>query len=310
MDNEIIESPEVTEEVVSVDTDTEVQETKEKEPEVESKESFITKLKNKFLGTKEGLEESGDSTSDEDIPDEFTSAAKKAGWDNETIIEIASKLNNEELMKVIPTLLVEETEEEKEEVKEEIKEETTVKVEGKEIDIKALEESLEKRLEAKYQEKFRELEERFSQQEQDRSIDTELSIVKETDDFFDGVSKSFPVFGKTEELLRYPEGTSKAGDVIPVGPAFEARNAVWKTAMAFSKLGMDWKDSLGEALDWYKGKNGEKEIRSKVLKELKSNEKHLSARRTSQQTQKKFENEADEKESVVLEAARKAGISV
>ena len=46
-------------------------------------------------------------------------------------------------------------------------------------------------------------------------------------------------------------------------------------------------EALNEALSWYKGKNLEKEVRSKVLKELKGQEKRLSPKRSEHAVAKK-----------------------
>lgn len=282
----------------------------EKPAEEQEKESLFSKIKNKFYGTEKKeevkdkeVEETVREDLEEDIDNEFTQAALKAGWTEKDVVEFAGKYNNTELRQLIPYLTGKEKEE-KEETKEVVKEDKV------EVDknLEATVDKLMKALDAKYQEKIGQLEERLSKVDEERSVQEQVRYQTTADKVFDRAAKDFPVFGKTEELLRFPEGTPQAGQLVPAGEAFEARNAVWKTAVAFNKMGMSWDAALDEALDWYKGKNMEKEIHGKVVKELKGQQKRLSPKRAEHVTEKKYTNEAEEKADVVLEAARKAGV--
>ncbi len=286
----------------------------EQQEETEKK-GFFAELKEKFWGKEEKKEEDKEDDKkedkqeeiEEDIPDEFTQAALKAGWTEQDIVEFAGNYDNKRLVALIPYLATEEKKEEKP-VKEEKKEEVKKEEYKPPTNMEELIQQVTKVVDAKYQEKFAETEKKLSAYEQERSVKEQQRYIDTANGFFDRAAKDFPVFGKTEELLTFPQGTPNAGQLVPSGPAFEARDAVWKTATAFYKMGESWENSLKEALDWYKGKQMEKEIHQKVIKDLKSNEKRLSPKRTEHKMEKRYANEQEEKVDVILNAARSAGV--
>jgi hypothetical protein len=287
-----------------------------REEEEKDKQSFLSGLKEKFFGKKEETQETekktestGSTEIEEDIPDEFTQAALKAGWTKEDVVEFAGNYKNDQLVALIP-YLAEEKKEEKETKFEKIEQsqEKNQEVKLEDKNLEAVVQQLTKAIDAKYQEKFAETEKRLQAYEQERSTREQKQYVTTAEDFFDRAAKDFPVFGQTKELLRFPQGTPQAGQVVPAGPAYDARNAVWKTAVAFHTMGESWENSLKEAMDWYKGKSMEKEIHSKVVRDLKSNEKRLSPKRTEHKVEKKYANEQDEKADIILSAARSAGV--
>lgn len=287
----------------------------EKPTEEQEKQGLFDKIKSAFYGVKKeqtkeekGISDTSESKElEEDIDDDFTKAAISSGWTEQDVVTFAGKYTNEELHNLIPFIVTEEkkAEEDKEEVKSKAKEETKL-----DENLESLVDKVTKALDAKYQEKFAEVERSLKAHEQDRFIKEQQNFQNTADMFFDKAAKDFPVFGKTEELLRFPDGTPQAGQLVPAGTAFEARSAVWKTAVAFNKMGMPWNSALSESLDWYKGKFMEKDIHNKVVKELKGQQKRLSPKRAEHITEKKYENEIEERADVVLEAARKAGVKV
>jgi len=290
-------------------TKEDIQEEKvEEKPKEETRESVIERIKNKVFGKseekkEEKTENSGSNELEEDISDKFTDAAHNAKWTDEQIVEFAGKYNNKQLEELIPFLMDEEVKEEK---KEEKKVEEKKVVDTLEIDekLKPYVEQIEKILDAKYQEKIGKIEESLKTTDKERSIKEAQQYQTTADEFFDKASKDFPIFGTTDKLTRFPKGSAKEGQLVPKGEAYESRNAVWNTAVAFHQMGMDWKESLDEALVWYKGKNMEKEVRSKVLKDLKSNEKRVSPKRGEHTVSK----ELTSRKSVIEDIARRAGI--
>jgi hypothetical protein len=265
----------------------------EQKPE-ENRKSIIEKISDKIFGAKEETKKdtvnTGSNELEEDISDKFTNAARNAKWSDEQIMEFAEKYNNKQLEELIPFLAdeeVEEVKEEKKEVKEEKKITDTLEIDEK---LKPYLEKIEKALDAKYQEKIGKIEEGLKTTEQERSV-------KEA-------SKEFPVFGTTDKLVRFPKGSAREGQIVPKGEAFEARDKVWKTAVAFHQLGMNWNESLDEALVWYKGKNLEKDVRSKVLKDLKNNEKRISPKRGEHSVSK----EPTTRKALIEDLSRRAGI--
>jgi hypothetical protein len=73
---------------------------------------------------------------------------------------------------------------------------------------------------------------------------------------------------------------------------------------------MSVKDAMDTALDTYKGRNLEVDVKRSIVKDLKRNSKKLSAKRSGKETVKTFENEEDRRANVVIEAARKKGIEL
>jgi hypothetical protein len=141
--------------------------------------------------------------------------------------------------------------------------------------------------------------------QQDKSQQELVTKAGVASDFFDETAKSLSVFGNTKDLKTFPDGR-----LISTTKEMQARNEVWKVAIKFEEMGLPFKQALGEALSWYKGKYAEKDIHAKVLRDLKKNESRLSPKRTETKTSKTFTNSIDEKTEVVLDAARRAGLSV
>jgi len=110
---------------------------------------------------------------------------------------------------------------------------------------------------------------------------------------FDEASKEFPVFGKTDELPRFPSGRL-AGQLIPTSPAMKARLEVLRYADAFMLHGADIDNAMANALATYKGLHLEKELERKQVRDLKSHETKLSGARTGRETKKKYADARDE----------------
>ncbi len=291
--------------------------------EVESRETFLDKLKN--LGKKmvkgEEVHEVEETEEDElegqDIPDNFTNAALEAGWSEEDIADFASDYTDEELTELIGSLFLDdESDEEGEdtgEEGEEEEEESTSDTDGSdEIDekIQAILAKQKEELTASFRKEIDSLKEGLSEVEKEKQVKEIQNIGRTTDEFFDKLASEYPVFGKTEELAVFPKGTPQEGQIVPIGEAYQARNEVFQTAWKFHQMGSGWSDALNDAWYLYRGKNMEKELQTKLVKDLKRSEKRLSPKRTSKNTTKSFANETDEKVSVVQEAARKSGMSV
>lgn len=279
------------------------------EPKPETKDSVFTKLVKKVFGGADDKKEpvnNNEKQLEEDISTKFSEIAKKAGWTDDAIQELASTHTNKELEDLIPFIMEEEgkkPEEKKPEKEPEKKvEPTDVKIDEKIL--KPYLDEIRKQLATEYEEKINSIQERLKAVDTDKAIQVKQQYQTTADNFFDKVAKDFPVFGKTEELLRFPANSPKAGQIIPSGPAFDARNAVYKAALSFHQMGESWDKSLEEALAWYKGKNLESEVRSKVLKDLKKNEKRVSPKRTEHTDTRDIKTRND----LLDELSRRAGI--
>ena len=259
----------------------------------ESGAEVVAKLQREALGEPDPKEKEEEGS---DIPDAFTNACLEQGWTEEEIKEFASDLDDTSLLSLIPELLN--------------KEEIAVKKEAKEEKSKPAEKAAEKPANediAALKKELAEIKDKIGKDDSARKVQDEEAMVQTVNQVFDEVSKDFEIFGKTEELLKYPAGPKK-GQFVPTSPAMVARAKVWDKAVPFINGGTPVKEAMDIALTWYKGANLEKDIHRNVIKDLKKHEKKLSAKRSGKETVKVYESEEERQADVVRAAARKAGI--
>ena len=265
----------------------------------ESGEAVVKRLQKQVLGQSDDESEEGS-----DIPDAFTNACLEQGWTQEEIVEFASGLEDDELLQLIPFMMEENEQEAPESAEGQTKQEgkpkppeATAKESAEKAEIAALKKELE------------DIKKEISESKKDRTAQEEVAMMNTVNQAFDEAGKDFEIFGKTEELLRYPAGPKK-GQLVPTSPAMIARSAVWDKAEPFIRNGMPVADAMEVGLTWYKGANLEKDVHRKVIKDLKKHETKLSAKRSGKETVRTYESEEERKADVVREAARKAGVNV
>ena len=238
-----------------------------------------------------------------DIPDSFTNACLEQGWTEEEIKEFASDLDDAALLELIPEILVTE---EKQEKSEPGKVQAKQEVKAKAADGTAKQEPTNEEL-AEVKKELAEIKKQIGDATKERTAKDEAILVETINQVFDEASKEFEIFGKTEELLKYPAGPKK-GQVVSTSPAMVARKEVWAKAFPFVQSGIPTKDAMDIALTWYKGAHLEKDVQRRMIKDLKKHEKKLSAKRSGKETVKVFESEEERQAEVVREAARKLGV--
>jgi len=246
-----------------IETTGEIQNAKE-EPE----SSFISRIKAKFAGKQ------ADEAADEgdDIPDEFVEAARKMNWSDEQTSEFASDFSDEQLKEMIPSLLGEDlAKAEETSDKVDVKPETTEKTVEDSQDGDELEQ-LRKDIAA-----LKEAQGISEEQAREREA---ANFNSEADKLFDKASEEFEVFGKTEDLPRFPHN----GEIIPTSPQMKARLEVYSNAMLLKEAGMSGKAALDYSLNAYKGANLKIETKRSVIKELKKREQTLGGKRVSHET--------------------------
>jgi len=221
----------------------------------------------------ETIEKEGDV-----IPESFSEAAIKAGWDEGMIKEFASEYSDDELIDMIPHLGVEKQEKEtvsQEQAKESEQPDKSVALD-KETDVNKLREQLKDELKKELEAEFGDLKESLNQAKKEREVQILVDMERQANVIFDDVSKDFEVFGKTDDLPKFPDG-----ELIPSSPAFQARSKVYDVAMGFLRIGFskDIHSAMKEAISWYKGSNLEKDVERKYIKRLRAGEKRLSAKR-------------------------------
>ena len=258
----------------------------------------VAKIKREVLGQPDPDVKNEDGI---DIPDAFTNACLKQGWSEEEIKEFASDLDDAALLSLIPEINMEE-QDDSEPDKGQAKQEVKPKLPEKPVKDDPTNEEL-----AIVKKELAEIKAEISKTKDERTANENVVIMQTTNQAFDEASKDFKIFGKTEELLKYPAGPLK-GQLVSTSPAMIARSEVWDKAVPFIQNGIPVKDAMDIALTWYKGKNLEKDVQRNMIKDLRKHETKLSAKRSDKETVKVYEDEEERQADVVREAARKAGV--
>lgn len=242
----------------------------------------------------------------ETIPSEFSEACVKTGWSSDEIKDFADGLDDETLIGLIPEILDSGKIEEKQESKTEDKQKTEEQT-SKVTDKKSSDDSTTKGELDAVRKELAEIKESLKVQDAKKQTDDSLRVIQTIEDTFDEAAAEFKIFGKTDELLRFPAGPKK-GQIVPSSKEMLAREEVWEKAQPFVNGGMPVKDAMEIGLTWYKGKYLAKDIERNLIKGLKKHETKLSAKRVGKRTVKQYEDEDERKADVVREAARNAGI--
>ena len=261
---------------------------------------IVSKIKREVLGEPEPKESEKEG---DDTPDAFTNACLKQGWSEEEIKEFASDLDDAALLSLIPEML---DKDEKQKESEPGKDQAKQEVKAKATDDTAKKEPTNEEL-TLVKKELAEIKKQIGEASKDRDAKDEEVMIQTVNQVFDEANKNFEIFGKTDELLKYPAGPKK-GQLVPTSPAMVARSEVWDKAVPFIEKGIPVKDAMDIALTWYKGAHLEKDVQRNMIKDLKKHEKKLSAKRSGKETVKTYESEEERRADVVREAARKVGI--
>lgn len=245
-----------------------------------------------------------------DIPDAFSDAAEAAGMSKDDIIAMADRHTDEELMDKIPELeaalkSVDENKEEKNK-KDAKQDDKQNKDDSKDIDpelVKSVTEKISKQLEEKFGTTLEEINKFKANQEEQSNKQT----LDRASKILDEASKEFPVFGKTDELPKWPSGRLK-GQLIQTSPEVKARLEVLRYADAFISQGADIDNAMANALATYKGLHLEKELERKQIRDLKNHEQKLSGARVGRETKKKHADTRDEIIDDIKQMQREAGV--
>jgi len=241
-----------------------------------------------------------------DIPDIFSDAAESAGMTPSEIIAFADGHTNAELIELIPYLQEKQdtTQIDGKAVEQEDKTKKDDDDKTIDADLEAkIAEKIAKQLEEKYGISLEEIKEFKAHQKEQADKNTNAIVSK----FFDDASKEFPVFGKTEELPKFPSGRL-AGQWIPTSPAMKARLEVVRYADTFVKNGTDIDDAMKYAYATYKGLHLGKELERKQVRDLKKHETKLSGARIGKETKKKFADTREEIIDDIRQMQRVAGV--
>lgn len=243
----------------------------------------------------------------EAVPVEFSDAATKVGMSPQQIEDFSSDYTNEELLKQVPLLLAQHSEnsdkseqlsqKESGVVQEQQQEAaaTEKKVEEseteKDVEIKLLRERLDK-VEASQQ--------KSSKRSQEDAL---VSMASRATKRMDELSKKFEVFGTYDKLPRWPHNNQ----IIPNSPAAIARNKVWGLAYDLTtKAGIPFDNALNISVNAYKGENLAKDVERNLVRDLKANEKRLTAKHTSHESVKTNMTGVD----IIRSVGKKHGVDI
>jgi len=311
-------------------------------------EGFLSNLKDKFWPKKEEAKEEdvetggnaddkADDISKEDvvvedvkgtseekpvetkISEDFVEAARRANWTDNQIIEFSEGYTNVELDAMINDLggssepaksdLVDKDQDKKvadalnisEETLTELKETNPVLVE------KVLQPLITKN--KNLEENLNTLKTGLGVVQKDKVHNEAVTRENAANKVFDKVAEQFPVFGKTKELARFPDGR-----IVPQGLAFEARNEVWQAAIKLFRGSNSktyaFSNALDEAMDMYKGRHLKDDIEQDVVKRIKKKQENLTPKKSRKNVVKTYASEDEKKAAIVRKAAEDAGVTL
>lgn len=281
---------EVTEEVVT--------------PE-EEKKSVIDTIKTKISNFFNGEEQ--EESKQVEIPETFKTAV--AGkWDEDTLNSFVMdesgkpKFTEQQLLEMIPYLTgkAEDAEESSDDTSDNADQLDAKKDKAKVAEDKVKDSQEDDRI-AKLEKQIADL---LAEKEKGKEIDEQVEfdgMVQTATSMMDEASKSIEVLGTFKDLPRFPDGS-----IIPSSPQMKAREEVWGVAYALQQTGMDIKKAMLVSLNAYKGQHLEKSVHQKVVKDLRSNAKKLSPKRTTKEQTEEYESGVD----VIRATARKHGIEM
>jgi len=251
----------------------------------------------------------------EPIPQEQVNIARRLGWSDDKIVEVAE--NNPEILEDMVALAGRQTQQPQ--VVQKVEPAPTQKQEVKGVDkVNLDEEALGKMKEAYGDEvvnsvvaplvaglnttidQLNTLRSQVDGVEQTNAANQAKKNFEEANAVFDGLTETFAVFGKTDELPRTADGSYDVNS-----PAVQVRGQVYEVAQAFHASGKSWSDSLKEAVRWYKGDHAEKSLERKIIRDLNSRKKKFSPRPTNKKVTKSFKSRDDEGAHLVARAYKK-----
>jgi len=265
----------------------------------------------------EGAEDEGEEqdAETEPIPQEQVNLARRLGWSDDKIVEVAE--NNPEILEDMVTLAGRQIQQPQSE--QNVAPAATQKQEVKGIDKVNLDEEALGKLRESYGDEvvkdvisplvaglnttidqLNTLRSQVNSVEQSTQSQQAKQNFDEANAVFDSLAETFSVFGKTESLPR-----TATGEYDVSSPAVQERAQVYEVAQAFHAAGRPWSDSLKQAVRWYKGEHAEKALERKIVKDLNNRKKKFSPRPTNKKVKKAFKSREEEGVELVRKAFKK-----
>lgn len=280
------------------DNTEETEETEEVEDEETSEES-------------EDKGETEEKVEYEEIDPKFIETAKKYGWDNDRIVIYAENHSDEDLL-LMSNLMLDNIQKTVSKSSEEVDEDKGVlddeiyKLAGDDPKLKAILEQaispLAKRLND-LSSNSNKVREELEEREKDDKLQAELRNMEVANSIFDksGISS----LGKTDNIPRLPDGSYVTSD-----PVFKERSRMWDITQAFYANGGTFKQAVDNAIQWYKGGAAEKDVKKKVIKDLKEQEERVMPKRSESKVEKTYANEEERKAAIIKDAVAKYDVEL
>jgi len=242
----------------------------------------------------------------DEIDPKFVDVARKYGWEDRRIIEYAENHSEQDLI-LMANLMQDNVTKSVSDSAEDTKSsddnslDELLTLAGDDPKLKALVEKaigpLAKRV-ADLSSSSEKLSTKLSEKEQSGVLKEELHNLDVANSVFD--ASEISSLGKTENIQKYPDGTYVVTD-----PVYKERSKVWDVAQMFYANGGTFKDAVKNSIQWYKGTSAEKDIKNKVIKDLKKTEERVMPKRSESKAEKTYANEEDRKAAIINDAVAK-----
>ena len=134
--------------------------------------------------------------------------------------------------------------------------------------------------------------------ESDRKAQDSVRDMETANRIFD--SSGVSSLGKTKDIPKYPDGSLDTKD-----PVVQERQKVWGVAQQFYANGGTFEGALKNAMQWYHGSNANKDVKHKIIKELKEQEERIMPKRQESKVEKVYASEEERKAAIIDDARRK-----
>ena len=137
--------------------------------------------------------------------------------------------------------------------------------------------------------------------ESDRKAQDSIRDMEIANGVFDNSGVS--ALGKTKDIPKYPDGSYDLSD-----PVVQEREKVWGVAQQFYANGGTFESAMKNAMQWYHGSNANKDIKHKIIKDLKEQEERIMPKRQESKVEKEYASDEERKAAVINDAVRKYNI--
>jgi hypothetical protein len=283
-------------------------ETEETEETTETDKEKVDKVENEEEEKSED-DETTEKVEYDEIDPRFISAARDYGWNDSRIIEYAKEHSDQDVLTMVGLFegIVGKAQPQLDKIEEAVQdelldEETLSKyAEAFGVDkavIKGIADKMTGPLAERLNDVSSELESikgslgNRTEDEQRKELVRNMDIANAVFD-----SSDISSLGKTKDIPTYPDGSYVIND-----PTVQERNKIWDVANTFYATGGTFEHAVENAMQWYKGVSAEKDVKRKVIKDLKEQEERVMPKRQEQQGVETYASEEDRR-AALIEAA-------